>query len=111
MPTSVAEELGEPDVARLFHREMVHLYQRAKDEAGYVATYFIQMVADRGGLETARHLLQAHQTSEGFTALWERQRLDLSVEALVLREPFPSLFTGDELQTARARLEAYGYSE
>jgi hypothetical protein len=88
---------------------MVDVYQRAKREAGYQATYFIQMVSDRGGLATARYLLHASGVSEGFTALWERRRLDLTVEAVVLQERFAPLFSDEERSIARARLREYGY--
>ena len=67
------------------------------------------MVSDRGGLATARYLLHASSVSEGFTALWERRRLDLTVEAVVLQERFAPLFSDEERRIARARLREYGY--
>jgi hypothetical protein len=97
------------DLERAFHTAMVEVYQRAKEEARYHATYFIQMVSDRGGLATARHLLHSSAVSEGFTALWERHRLDLTVEAVVLQERFTPLFSDEERRIARTRLEEYGY--
>jgi hypothetical protein len=48
--------------------------------------------------------------SEGFTALWERGRLDLTVEALVHdHAEYHSLFTPEEHDMARRRLEEYKY--
>ena len=38
-------------------------------------------------------LLHAPGFSDGFTALWEHGRLDLTMEARVIREPWSSLFT------------------
>ena len=92
-----------------FESAMRALYHRAKDEAGYTATYFLSMLAQHGGLETAHRLLAATKVSDGFTALWERQRLDLTVEALVLKPQFQALFSDEEVQTARRRLEQFGY--
>jgi hypothetical protein len=69
-----------------FHAWMVDVYHRVKAETGYNATYFLQMVSERGGVDAARRLLHSTAVSDGFTALWERRRLDLSVEALVLDE-------------------------
>ena len=66
------------------------------------------MVSTRGALETARELLRSGTPSEGFTALWGRGRLDLTVEALARRREFRSLFTHEELVTARSRLERHG---
>ena len=98
------------DVERAFDKAMVTIYKTAKTELGYNATRFLQMITDRGGLAAARHLLHAPAVSDGFTTLWEHKRLDLSVEAHVVRDEFATLFTDDERRTARRRLNDYGYS-
>jgi len=41
--------------------------------------------------------------------LWERQRLDLTVEAIILEEEWHSLFSEQERQIARNRWAEYGY--
>jgi hypothetical protein len=87
---------------------MVGIYERARMEARYIATRFLHMVSELGGLETARQLLRTGTVSEGFTALWERGRLDLTMERLVLRPEFRSLFSESELDVARRRLLDYG---
>lgn len=92
-----------------FDRAMRGVYDRARTEAGYNATYFLGMLADHGGQETARRLLHSPAVSEGFTALWERGRLDLTVEAVVLKREFAELFTEDELELARRRLSEFGH--
>ncbi len=97
------------DVERQFHKAMVEVYESAKRETGYNATRFIQMISEQGGVGTARQLLHSPQVSDGFTALWERHRLDLAVEALVLRPDFDSLFSDEEREIARERLASYGY--
>lgn len=88
---------------------MREIYLRAKSEAGYNATYFLQMLASDGPLETARRLVSSTQPSEGFTALWERRRLDLTVEAHIVQDRFAGLFSDAELDAARDRLQQYGY--
>lgn len=96
------------ELERAFHRAMVDVYRRARSELGYDATRFLQMVNESGGLEAARQLLRAPAVSDGFAVLWERGRLDLSVESQVLRPEFRSLFTEAERATARRRLEQHG---
>lgn len=93
----------------MFHAAMVEIYRKAKAEAGYNATYFLQMLAADGALATARKLVMSSKPSDGFTALWERGRLDLTVEAHVLQRRFESLFTDEERNVAARRLEEYGY--
>ena len=88
---------------------MKDVYERAKNEANYTATYFLRMLADLGPLETAKRLLHSPRPSEGFTALWERGRLDLTVENVVLQRQFADLFTDEDRDLDRRRLADYGY--
>jgi hypothetical protein len=100
----------EQDLERSFTNEMFGIYMRAKSEANYNATVFYRMLHDKGGIETARYLINAAKPSDGYTALYEKGRLDLTVEAmLVQNEKWHPLFLPDEILRARKRLEAYGY--
>ena len=98
------------ETERRFHRAMISIYETAKRELGYNATRFLQMISEQGGLPTARQLLWSDAPSEGFTTLWERGRLDLTVEAHVLLDEFKSLFSDQDRDQARSRLEAYGWT-
>ena len=109
-----AEALPEPpaptgSAGAEFDKAMRMIYHRAKTEANYQATYFLSMLAEYGSLATARKLLSAPAVSDGFAALWERGRLDLTVEALVIQPQFAELFTPAEIEVARHRLEQFGY--
>jgi len=87
-----------------FQVEMVRLYARARDEAGYAASTFLQQVRQVGGLALAKRRLGTAAVSAGFRKLHELGRLDLSIEALALRDEFAPLFTEEELARARDRL-------
>lgn len=93
-----------------FHKDMVDIYRKAKEECGYNATRFLQMVSNEGGLKTARKLLATAEPSDGFTELWRNHRLDLTMESLVLKPKYRSLFTDQEIEIARKRLALYGFS-
>jgi hypothetical protein len=92
-----------------FHEAMLDVYRRAKAEAGYNAARFLTMVAERGGLATARYLLHADTVSDGYAALCTRGRLDLSVEAVILDRKWKPLFTADERRIAIERLRKYEF--
>jgi hypothetical protein len=104
---SAVQQLNE--VERTWNRAMVAIYDTSKRELNYNATRFIQMVSSNGGLATAKQLLWTDRPSDSFAFLWERGRLELTVEAHVLREEFESLFTDDDRQQAQARLAQYGW--
>lgn len=101
------------DTSRLeaqFDTAMMEIYQRAKIEANYVATVFHRMLSDHRGLETARRLVNDRKVSDGYTALWERGRLDLTVEAVIWDNPkWHPLFTPNEMKVIEKRLSEYGY--
>ncbi len=98
------------DLEIQFHQRMLQIYEQAKSECDYTATRFRNMVANQGGLQAARALLISSAYSEGLTRLWEKRRLDISLEATVLKDPWRSLFTDEELTTARKKLTALGYN-
>lgn len=93
-----------------FATRMADLYRRALAEAGLNAGYFRSMLAEFGPLATAHKLLAAPAVSDGFAALWERGRMDLTVEAVVVEPQFAELFSTDEIAVARRRLEQFGYT-
>ena len=97
------------DLVREFHQAMLDVYHDAKRLAGYNATYFHRMVLDHGGYETACHLLRSSQISSGLAELWQKGRLDISMENVVLQQRFDTLFSDEERDIARRRLTALGF--
>lgn len=92
-----------------FEVEMLRLYEEAK-KISYRPTIFLKMVYELGGVTAAKKLLAADDyLSEGIKKLWELGRLDLSVEALVLKPEHRNLFTEAELATAKKRLNELKY--
>ena len=92
-----------------FDLAMMNIYRRARLEAKYNATRFLQMLDEYRGLETAKILIHSPTVSDGYTALWERGRLDLTVEAIILDPIWNELFDDDERSIARRRLKDYGF--
>lgn len=88
-----------------FHLAMLQIYHNAKKYCDYNPTRFYQMVNENGGLVTAKALLSSQEPQAGLTTLWECERLDLSMEALVIDPQFSE----EERVTARERLVAYGW--
>ena len=88
-----------------FAEKMKAVYDRGRSEAGYNASYFLSMLAQHGPRETAHKLLASPAISDGFAELWERGRLDLTVEALVTEPKFSELFSTNEIEIARRRLD------
>jgi hypothetical protein len=103
-----------------FHEAMLDVFRLAGEATrkersdgtvirGYWASYFLRGVRNHGGVAYAHQLLRADGTTDGFRRLTEEDRLDLTMEALVLRPEYESLFTPSERAVAASRLAAAGY--
>jgi hypothetical protein len=99
---SALEKPFESDLESAIHLGIQH---------GYYPHYFIQMLQQHGGVETARRLLADRQIQTGLMRLWELGLLHESMEAYVVQEKYRALFSEAELAEARRRLEALGYKE
>lgn len=94
-----------PTLEDQLHEEMIAIYQYVGRETGYWARRYLQRVKRVGGLQAAKDWLKPKSSpTSGLQKLIEINRLDLSLEALVLRQPWASLFTSEELSVAQKRL-------
>lgn len=97
------------DLEKRFNQDMKGIYLTAKKELKYNASRFWQLVVDKGGVSAAKILISKDGGTYGFEVLWEHQRLDLSVEAHVLKPEYMDLFTFEERIMCEERLEKFGF--
>ncbi len=97
------------EAIKSFHKTVVNAYLTAKKECNYTASVFIQLIAERGALKVAKEFLAGNNPTTGFEKLWEKGRLDLTIEASVLLPQFKVLFTIEERSASFNRLKNYGY--
>ncbi len=92
-----------------FEKAMWGTYEAAR-KRGYVATYFLQMLEDHGGVETAKRLLAKGEPQTGLFELWKLGILHESIEAVLCdNTKYHSLFTTEEIAEAHRRLEELNY--
>ena len=102
--------MSNSDLLKRFDQAMFEIHDRALSQAKYEANFFLSMLHEHGGLETGRKLIHSKPVSDGYTALWERGRLDLTVEALIIDcKLWQSLFNEEELRICEQRLKDYKY--
>ena len=87
---------------------LFQLYEQWWRECGYRAERFRQTIVPgckkyKGGIAAARAVIHRSVTG-GWSALQKKNRLDLSVEALVLKEPWSQLFSDQDKVVARKKL-------
>ena len=93
--------VSEKDKQR-FHNDMVDLYKRGKT-VGFNSTRFLNMISEYGGYETACRLIAGRDDVSGFTELWAIDRLDLSMEHLVVNE-WSHIFDEEQVKICADRL-------
>jgi hypothetical protein len=95
-----------PELEAAFHEEMISIYYKAGHATGYWANRFLQKVKKDRGLPAARQWLKPEKgLSPGLQRLVKEKRVDLSMEALVLKELWRELFTDQELSEAAKRVQ------
>lgn len=80
--------------------------EKAREEAGKLGVR-IRPIAD---MAMAHRCLSGHRESDGFWALSDKKRLDLSLEALAVKKQYTALFSDQEANAALDRLMAAGYT-
>ena len=94
-----------------FHGAMLAIYDAARRlKPSYVPGDFRRMVNEMGGKAAADKLLAMEKPSDGFGTLLLRgkEALKLSVEYVVLQNPWRQLFEPEQLAIARRRLLGVG---
>ena len=61
-------------------------------------------------MKQAHRCLSGHRVSDGFDALADLGRLELSLEAIAVKKQFTSLFSDEEANSALQRLLDAGYN-
>jgi hypothetical protein len=99
------------ELEKQFFNEMKEIYHKAAKEINSRLTRLLQMLSEKGGVATAISLVTKPGVTEGFIRLYENQRLDLSVEALVLKDEYKELFDDTVREICANRLREYGYKK
>lgn len=93
-----------------FTKALWATYNTAVREAKYQAPYFRRMLLDNFGFDTACQLITSPNATTGFTHMYENDRLDLTVEAVVIQPQWSGLFEKEVLSAAHKRLKDCRYA-
>ena len=93
-----------------FHQEMIALYKRMTKELKYKSPRLMDLINKYGGYEAAVKYITTENNVQDFAVLWENERLDLSVEALITNVRYRDLFMDDIVKYCDRKLEEYSYA-
>ena len=89
-------------------QKFIAAWVKAREEAAKLGVR-MRPVADADAMKNAHRTLSGNRESDGFFALADAKRLDLSLEALATDKRFTVLFTDEEANTALMRLLDAGF--
>ncbi len=97
------------ELEKQFTAGMYEAYRFLARTINYRAIWFLDLLAREGGIPTARRLLYGKDATYGLERLREAGMLDRSLEAWVLDPRFERLFTDEDRDRARTKLQQYGF--
>lgn len=77
---------------------------------GYNPTIYMRMISENGAVNAAKKLVMQDVQSSGFATLIMINKLELSVEASVIKDKYKDLFTDAEIQNSIRKLKEADYS-
>lgn len=92
-----------------FNEDVLNSIEESK-KLGYVPTRFIQMLQkeNNSGYDLALKIVNKDSIS-GLERLWEMGRLDLTMEARIIKPEYNELFSTEIIETCKKKLEKFGY--
>ena len=104
------EQINTDQLKKAFHQEMINLCKRRNQELKYKSTRLLDFINKYGGYEAAVKYITTESNVQDFAILWEHERLDLSVEALITKPHYEVLFLEDILKYCDQKLKQYSYA-
>lgn len=104
------EQINTDQLKKAFHQEMINLCKRRNQELKYKSTRLLDFINKYGGYEAAVKYITTESNVQDFAILWENERLDLSVEALITKPLYKSLFLEDIVTYCDQKLKQYSYA-
>lgn len=103
-------EISTEQLKKLFHQDMIELYKKIIKIVKYKPTRLMDYINRYGGYEAAVKYINTESNLQDFAVLWEKEHLDLSVEALIVNESYRSLFDEEILSFCDRKLKEYSYA-
>jgi 5-methylcytosine-specific restriction protein A len=76
---------------------------------GYKPKAFMSMIFESDTITAVKKLLNNKNVSDGYIKLWNKGRLELSMENIVYSGDWGDLFTKEEIEIAEKRLKDYKF--
>ena len=94
-----------------FHEELIKLYHTMIRDCGHRAAKLLSLIDELGAVGAVAKIVGKNLPSLTFVKLYNKHRIDLTLEAFILRDEFRVLFTVDIIKKCMNRLENVHFPE
>jgi len=84
----------------------IHTANEKSVKLGYYPSRFLQMAEQSGSVQAAKKMVTSGAIPNGMKKLKKMRKLDLTIESIMIKEKYQSLFTVEELNAAKWRLNS-----
>ncbi|OON96337.1 MAG: hypothetical protein ATN36_05670 [Epulopiscium sp. Nele67-Bin005] len=103
-------ETSKQNLKQLFDKEIIDTYKCIIKDVKYKCPTLLTQINKYGGYEAVIKYIGTDANTVDFGVLWEAQRLDLTVEALITDEKFRNIFPEEIVSFCENRLNDYNYA-
>lgn len=89
------------------YMDLLELYKKADIECNYRPEKYLNFISVKGGINAAKELIKEENEIFDIRILKEKDRLDLTVEALITKSKYKKIFTREEIDICKKRLEKF----
>lgn len=95
---------------RELRERYISTYNECKKFKYFPRVFLDMVVSNEDIVNVTKKLIHKEGGTSGFTMLFENNRMDLSVEKIILEPRYRELFTCEDLQAAYGRLKQFSYN-
>lgn len=97
------------ELKRELRERYISTYNECKKFKYFPRAFLDMVVSNEDIVAVTRRLVHKEGGTSGFTTLFENNRMDLSVEKIILEPRYRELFTREDLLVSYERLQQYKY--
>ena len=95
-------------VEEVFEEEIKKICLNHKGEYAYTSLKLLEMIEKKGAVNAAKTLIRMDKIPNSISCLYKCHRFNLNVEMLILSDRFKELFTEEDKNICKERLNNFG---
>ncbi len=96
-------------IEKEFQQEMIANYQAIQKQTGCKTVRMLQTIEKFGAVKTAKEIIRKNRLSDDFENIQAKGCIGLTMEAMIVKSKYGTLFTDDEVNHCYELMCEYGH--